>query len=60
MATGKSKESVKKRVKELDRMIAYFERIMVEYPGLDYSEMVARLKNERANLVSTIGRKKCR
>ena len=49
--------SFENRIAELDRLIAEFERIVLDYPlSESYPESLARLRAERAELAGTIGK----
>lgn len=48
---------MKKRLKELDKLIEYFNEVRKEYPKATYGEIVFKLQDERARLAATIGRK---
>ena len=47
---------MKTKLNELDEQIKFFSKLSVEYPA--YSEMLAQLEKQRAELVSQIGRKR--
>lgn len=49
---------MKKELKRLDEQIKSFEQICINYPLHDgYKDMLAKLRTQRANLVSKIGKK---
>ena len=51
----RAKSSFEEKIAELDRLIAAFEEHIKNYPG-HFSDSILVLKQDRANLVNTIGR----
>lgn len=52
------KKGFKQELQDLETMIWHFERLVLHYPDNEpYRNSLAELRTERAELVSTIGRK---